>query len=97
MDAVGVVYAWSMGGDEEFLEWACRTRRGAAIRIMGGRHMVNLVYLDGEVAGVLDNNGASMVYWISREKLLADWKGCGGWAFTPVYSPAAPLPLKRHI
>jgi hypothetical protein len=92
LDATGVRYAWHIGGDERFLEWACRTRRGAGIRVHGGAHMVALVHLNEKWAGILDNNDTSKFKWISRESLLRDWKGCNGWAFSPVYSPAAPLP-----
>jgi hypothetical protein len=92
LDSSGVRYAWHIGGDERFLEWSCRTRRGAGIRIHGGAHMVALVHLTPKFAGVLDNNDVRSVKWMDREALLSDWKGCNGWAFSPVYSPAAPLP-----
>ena len=92
LDSAGVRYAWHIGGDERFLEWSCRTRRGAGIRIHGGAHMVALVHLTPKFAGVLDNNDVSRIKWMERDALINDWKGCNGWAFSPVYSPAAPLP-----
>jgi hypothetical protein len=59
---------------------------------MGGSHMVALVHLDSKWAGLLDNNNVSKIKWVSREALIAEWKSSYGWAVTPIYSPAAPLP-----
>jgi len=38
-DQEGVRYAYVTNGDVRFLEWACRTRRGCGITVMGGAHM----------------------------------------------------------
>jgi len=42
LDAEGVRYAYTTAGDVSFLEWACSTRRGCGVTVLGGRHMVAL-------------------------------------------------------
>lgn len=79
-------------GDVTFLDWACETRRGCGITVMGGRHMVALVHLDDEWAAILDNNSITEFIWVPRDKLIAEWLDSGGWAVTPLYSPVPPLP-----
>lgn len=92
LDYEGIRYAYVTNGDINFLEWACRTRRGCGITVMGGIHMVTLVHLDKKWAAILDNNNIKKFKWIPRETLVTEWKASNGWAITPVYSPAAPLP-----
>ena len=92
LDGANVRYAYVTNGDVKFLEWACRTRRGCGITIMGGGHMVALVHLDDKWAALLDNNAVEKYIWVPRETLIAEWKASDGWAITPVYTPAAPLP-----
>ena len=91
LDQAGVRYAYVINGDVKFLEWACRTRRGCGITIMGGAHMVDLVYLDEKWAALLNNNSVDKYVWVPRETLIAEWKASSGWAVTPIYAPAAPL------
>lgn len=91
-ERIGLRYALVTNGDVSFLEWACRTRRGAAITVMGGKHMVDLVHLDDKWAALLDNNATAAYIWVPRETLIAEWKASYGWALTPIYTPAAPLP-----
>lgn len=88
----GIRYAYVTNGDVKFLEWACRTRRGCGITVMGGAHMVALVHLDDKWAAILDNNNVGQFIWVPRETLIAEWKASYGWAVTPIYTPAAPLP-----
>jgi len=92
LDSAGIRYAYTVDGDVEFLEWACRTRRGCGITVHGGAHMVALLHLDEEWACLLDNNAIQEFIWVPRESLIAEWKASHGWAVTPVYTPAAPLP-----
>ncbi len=92
LDRNGIRYAYVTNGDVSFLEWACSTRRGCAITVLGGKHMVTLVHLDSKWAAILDNNSVSKFIWIPRGSLIAEWKASMGWAVTPVYTPAAPLP-----
>ncbi len=91
-DQEGVRYAYVTNGDVRFLEWACRTRRGCGVTVMGGAHMVALVHLDDKWAAILDNNNVERFIWVPRETLIAEWKASYGWAVTPIYTPAAPLP-----
>jgi hypothetical protein len=84
-------YAYTVDGDVEFLEWALRTRRGAGITYFPN-HAVNLVHLDHQWAGVLDNNRVDQIIWIPRADFLARWKAYGGWAWTLVYDPPPPVP-----
>ena len=93
LDFAGVRYAYtSQRGDVGFLEWACRTRRGCAVTVMGGRHMVCLVHLDDKWAGILDNNHINRIKWVPRQTFIAEWLNSTSWAVTPVYTPAPPLP-----
>ncbi len=91
-DKDGVRYAETLTGDVKFLEWAMRTRRGANVVWMNGRHMLTLVHLDKDQAAILDNNAIDKVQWMPRERFLAEWRASGGWATTPVYTPMAPTP-----
>jgi hypothetical protein len=92
LDAANIRYAYVTNGDVRFLEWACKTRRGCGITVQGGVHMVALVHLDAKWAGILDNNDVSKINWIPRETLIAEWQASNGWAISPIYNPAAPLP-----
>jgi hypothetical protein len=91
-EQAGIRYAMTTEGDEAFLEWACKTRRGAGVTVMGGAHMVALVHLDDRWAALLDNNAPSRYIWVPREMFLAEWRASHGWALTPVYAPCSPLP-----
>jgi len=92
LDDAGIRYAYTVDGDVSFLEWACSTRRGCGITVFGGRHMVALVHLDAEWAAILDNNYTEEFIWVPRDVLISEWQNSYGWAITPVYTPAAPLP-----
>lgn len=92
MEKEDLRYAFVTNGDVKFLEWACRTRRGAAVTIMGGAHMVNLVHLDSNWACLLDNNNPGNYKWVPRAAFLAEWRASYGWGLSVIYSPAAPLP-----
>ena len=94
LDQENVRYAYTIDGDVDFLEWALKTRRGCGVTVLGGRHMVALVHFDGQWAGLLDNNAPEKIVWVSRGKFLAEWKNSNGWAVTPVYTPAPPMPEK---
>lgn len=97
MDEAGIPYAWCENGDERFLEWAIATRRGACIQYKDSPrskcyHMVNVVHLTDKWVGLLDNNDVRRYKWVDRASFMRNWKSSDGWAFTPVFSPAAPLP-----
>jgi hypothetical protein len=91
MNAAGLKYAFTVDGDTAFLEWALRTRRGAGITYWPS-HAVNLVHLDNEWAGLLDNNRIDQIIWIPRAEFLRRWRGYGGWAWSLVYNPPPPKP-----
>jgi hypothetical protein len=90
--AAHIRYAYTTKGDVEFLDWALRTRRGAGVTFWPG-HAVNLVHLDAEWAGLLDNNRLQQVIWIPRAEFISRWRGYGGWGWTVVYTPPPPLPI----
>jgi hypothetical protein len=92
LDRAGVPFAETRAGDEAFLEWAIRTRRGAAVVVQNGSHMVNLVGLDARHAHLLDSNSPDRIERRAREEFLRDWKQSGGWAITPVGTPPPPEP-----
>jgi hypothetical protein len=108
MDRVGIPYAAIPGhgyaaGDEAFLDWCCRTRRGACVPVQlywcakcqqfHASHMINLVGLDNDFAFTLDNNGQRLdVQRRPRADFLKEWKQSGGWAFTIVGTPNPPKP-----
>ena len=92
LEAAGVRFAQTRLGDEAFLEWAIRTRRGAAVVVQNGAHMVNLVGLDRQHAHLLDSNSPAKIEKWPRERFLRDWKQSGGWAVTPVGAPSPPDP-----
>ncbi|REJ65645.1 MAG: hypothetical protein DWQ31_17040 [Planctomycetota bacterium] len=93
MQRDGIRFAYTVNGDVRFLDWACSTRRGCGVTVMGGRHMVALVHFDEKWAGILDNNDTEKITWVPRETFVAEWLNSNGWAVTPVYTPAPPLPL----
>ena len=93
LDSRGVRYAYTTSGDAAFLDWACRTRRGAGVTFFAN-HFICLVHLDGQRAILLDNNRVGQYITLPRDEFLRRWRGYGGWATTPVYSPAAPLAWK---
>jgi hypothetical protein len=93
----GVRYAYTTGKkDLSFLEWAVATRRGCGVTVKGGAHMVLLVHLDAERAGILDNNFPDEIKWVPRETFLAEWYASQSWAVTPVYVPPPPLPCSEE-
>ena len=91
MDTLGVRYAYTVNADVNFLDWSLRTRRGCAVVVRGGRHMINLVHFDAKWAGLLDNNDVEHIKWVPRETFLAEWVASGGWALAVLYNPAAPI------
>jgi hypothetical protein len=92
LNAAHVRFAETRTGDTAFLEWAIRTRRGAAVVVQNGAHMVNLVGLDRQHAQILDSNSPNRTQAVPRDVFLRDWKQSGGWAVTPVGTPPAPDP-----
>jgi hypothetical protein len=92
LEQAGLRYAYTVRGDVGFLEWALRTRRGAGITYYP-QHAVNLVHLDDEWAGLLDNNRIERIVWVRRDEFVRRWQAYGGWAWTLVYDPPPPIPF----
>lgn len=90
MAAAGIPFAETTNGQVAFLDWALKTRRGCNVVVMGGAHMVTLVHFDSKYAGILDNNYPNRITYYYRQDFINYWQRSGGWAFTPVYSPAPP-------
>lgn len=97
MEAAGLRYAYTADGDVRFLEWCCRTGRGAGL-FYKPRHAINLVGLDDQYAYLLDNNSTNyperVGHWerVPRADFELRWRGYGGFAWSLVYSPPPPLP-----
>lgn len=56
-------------------------------------HMVNLVFLDGQHAAILDNNFEKEILWMTRDEFLQRWTGhAKGWAVILLAPRPPPLP-----
>lgn len=93
-------YVQSTDKDANLLELALRTGRAPCVTFSGHdgvhyshsiAHMVNLVYLDGTWACILDNNfvGENELVWMSRGEFLDRWSGWSVILLAPRW-PAAP-------
>ena len=85
---------WAFGRDVAFLEWCCRTRRGAIVQ-WGPGHVVNLVGLNERTAWLMDNTGplGQQLVPYRRADFLAYWSAHGGWGMTPLAGvPTPPKP-----
>lgn len=91
----GIAYAVTFNGnDVAFLEWAIKTRRGCGVSTSVYRpadHMILLVHLDEQRAGIIDVRNPTVTRYVPREEFLADWFDAHSWAITPVYSPLPPV------
>ena len=91
----GLKIAYTDDGETSFLEWCSRTRRAAVI-FYKPNHAINFVRFEAmggrEVAVLLDNNRIKEYEIVEKQTFLSRWRGFGGTALTPVYSPAPPLP-----
>ena len=112
------VYIQHTGGEEEFLELALKTGRVPCVTYAGVddfyvneviAHMVNLTYLDGQTAAILDNNRPGNWIWMTRDQFINRWKGLGdngqpltvqgqqiggGWAIVFLDPPPPPYTVK---
>lgn len=87
LDREGVPYADTTAGDVAFLEWSVRTRRGAAVVVMHGAHMVTLVDFNEREAVLLDNNDPTRLQRVPRDRFVSEWRRSSGWAVTPLFDP----------
>lgn len=102
LDKHGIRYAYSIGGDENFLRWCVRTRRGCAVGVnnyTGGgdgwpSHAITLVNLCDDYATLLGVNYPDRHVIVPRETFLRNWHAAGGCAWTVLDSPLPPLPAR---
>lgn len=85
-------FAYTDSGDEAFLDWASRTRRGAAVYCHGGRHAITFCGYVGDEAVVVDNNYTDKMQRRPKAEFLREWHAAGGCAITLVDAPAPPRP-----
>ena len=107
--APSVHYAQAETNDPTCLELALKTDRLPAITYCGRdshygydrsvAHMVNLVYLDSNVAAIMDNNFIEdgELMWMTRSEFLERWRGgdSTGWAVFLLRNGPPPVPLKK--
>ena len=74
--------------------WNGRAARGeaAASRSWAGRTWSHLSISTTSGPRSSTTTTSSKFIWVPRETLIAEWKASYGWAVTPIYTPAAPLP-----
>lgn len=93
-DKAGLAFAYTLEGDEQFLDWVSSTRRGATIFYYPNHSICFNGFTDhGQTAVLLDNNRIDRYITLPRAEFLRAWRGYGGFAFTPVGSPAPPRPF----
>lgn len=95
-DKAGLRFAYTANGDEGFLDWCSRTRRGAVIHWRVSRYSDHAIcfcgYAPDGQAVLMDNNRPQTLLRMSREKFLHEWHANGGYALTCVYAPLPPRP-----
>lgn len=94
-DKLGLRFAYTAEGDEQFLEWASETKRGAAIHWWMHRpsdHAITFLGYVGDEAHLLDNNRVEKPFTMPKAEFLRIWHASGGYALTFVYSPNPPRP-----
>lgn len=86
-NTLGLQFAYTAEGNEDFLEWCSRTRRGAAIHYFPV-HAVFFERYEGDAALLIDNNRTSADIRIPKQEFVRRWKQeFGGRAITLVYPP----------
>lgn len=107
-DHLDLDFAYTLDGDELFLDWCSRTRRGAVIYWPGrgnvpwngrpnydgppARHAITFCGFVGSDAVVIDNNYTNLEQRIPRDEFLRKWRYSHGAAFTFVHTPAPKRP-----
>jgi hypothetical protein len=100
------LYVQYEGKDPTILEEALASGRMPCVTYDGRdnfyhghiEHMVNLVYLDKDVACILDNNRPedNRLCWMTRDEFLSRWVGVGGrdrQAWAVIFLDPAPSPV----
>lgn len=85
-----------VSGDPRFLDWASETRRGAIIWYKPS-HCVTFcgfTEIEGKKHAIIVDNNTPQKYDnpIPYEQFIREWRGYGGFAATPVFTPTGPLP-----
>lgn len=88
-ERAGLRFAYTNSGDEQFLEWVSRTRRGATIFYKPSHSICFCGYENGQ-AVLLDNNRIDVFERVEKQEFIRRWKGYGGFALTMVYQPPPP-------
>lgn len=97
-------YVQHTGGDVAFLKLALESGRMPCVTYGGHdsvyyymriAHMVDLVYLDDNIAAILDNNFPGQYLWMSTQMFLDRWREDGGWAFVWLGPTPPPLPANQ--
>jgi hypothetical protein len=84
-EQLGLRFAYTTKGDEEFLDWCSRTRRAAAV-YYGDNHAVTFLgYNQAGEAVLVDNNRTDRYQRVPRQQFLQNWRAAGGGALTTVY------------
>lgn len=95
-DGLGLKFAFTTEGDESFLAWCSRTRRGAVIHWRVSSYSDHAItfcgYDDQQQACLIDNNATKKVKRMPKASFLAEWHRNGGKALTVVYDPYPPRP-----
>jgi hypothetical protein len=91
LERLGFRYAYTVTGDEAFLEWCSRNHHGAAIHYYPSHAITFRGYQDG-YAILQDNNHPDDVVRVPKATFIENWKGYGGRALSVVYSPYPPRP-----
>lgn len=97
-DKAGLKFAYTTDGDPAFLDWVTRTNRGAVIFYFPAHSIVFRGYdpQTGE-AVLLDNNRIQQEIRVDRDRFVSAWRGYGGFALTPVYSPPPAEPWRALV
>lgn len=96
LNKAGVRYYCTTSGDPAVLEYCSATRRGAVIFYYPNHSITFAGYArkDGEDwAVLLDNNRIDRFIWVPKKQFLREWRGYGGFALTPLFSPTPRIPV----
>lgn len=95
-DRRGLRFAYTADGDESFLDWCSRTRRGAVIHWRVSRYSDHAITFCGYAADgnavLIDNNATKRDKRMPKAAFVAEWHRNGGKALTVVYDPYPPRP-----
>ncbi len=91
LKAANLKFVQTTDGDEQLLQWAVATRRGAGIG-WPTAHCTALIDICDGHAVILDNNHTDRYTYIPWDQFVREWKSQGGWGFALVYNPPPPTP-----